>query len=431
MGDLNADGVPDLAVANLISRNVRVLRGVGDGTFQPRPYLASGGVAKSVAIANLDSDSIMDLVATSSNDEVIVWPGIPGHQTVGNPTAYPVGDSPVSVAAADLDGDGIPDLVTANQFSNDVSVLLGDGDAGFKAAVPFAVGVSPQSVAIADFDRDAIPDIVTVNATSNDVTVLLGQGDGGFQPVVPIPACCQPYFVTASDLDSDTFPDLVIGWRFRDDVAVLLGNGDGSFRSGAVIFAGRSVRAIAAGDLDGDGVPDIATANEYGDTVSTILNLSELILRPEIDIWPGDERNLVEPDSDALVLVAILGSADFDPSDVDVDTLGFGPDRARPIDGRGGELEDVNGDGRLDLLSHYRARETGITPGDTQACLTGAMRDEVTLEACDAVLAVPRPDLGNDVLSSPRKKKCGLGFELALFVAPLLARLRRRTIPSP
>jgi hypothetical protein len=37
---------------------------------------------------------------------------------------FPVGNLPVSVAVADLDGDTIPDLVTANTFGDDVSVLL-------------------------------------------------------------------------------------------------------------------------------------------------------------------------------------------------------------------------------------------------------------------------------------------------------------------
>jgi hypothetical protein len=37
---------------------------------------------------------------------------------------FAAGDGPTSVAVADLDGDSVADLVTANQISNDVSVLL-------------------------------------------------------------------------------------------------------------------------------------------------------------------------------------------------------------------------------------------------------------------------------------------------------------------
>ena len=48
------------------------------------------------------------------------------------PTNFPAGDSPSSVAVADLDGDTVPDLVTANYVSGDVSVLLGNGDGSFQ-----------------------------------------------------------------------------------------------------------------------------------------------------------------------------------------------------------------------------------------------------------------------------------------------------------
>jgi hypothetical protein len=41
---------------------------------------------------------------------------------------FPVGVDPSSVAVADLDGDTVPDLVTANSLSDDVSVLLNLSD---------------------------------------------------------------------------------------------------------------------------------------------------------------------------------------------------------------------------------------------------------------------------------------------------------------
>jgi hypothetical protein len=60
------------------------------------------------------------------------------------------GDVPQSIAVADLDGDTVPDLVTANSLSDDVSVLLGNGDGTFRPAAFFAVTGFPSSVAVAD-----------------------------------------------------------------------------------------------------------------------------------------------------------------------------------------------------------------------------------------------------------------------------------------
>ena len=91
---------------------------------------------------------------------------------------FEAGRRPVSVAAADLDGDSVPDVVTANQDSDEVSVLLGNGDGSFQAALVFAVGDSPFSVAAADLNGDTVPDLVTANFDGDDVTILLPEPEG-------------------------------------------------------------------------------------------------------------------------------------------------------------------------------------------------------------------------------------------------------------
>ena len=51
--------------------------------------------------------------------------GFLGDGTFGAQAIYSVGIEPYSVAIGDLNGDSVPDLVTVNAFSEDVSVLLG------------------------------------------------------------------------------------------------------------------------------------------------------------------------------------------------------------------------------------------------------------------------------------------------------------------
>lgn len=45
----------------------------------------------------------------------------------------------------------------------------------------------------------------------------------------------------------------------------------------------------------------------------------------------------------------------------------------------------MNDDGFADLGSHYRSRETGITKGDTQACLTATLTSGGSILGCDSV----------------------------------------------
>ena len=110
----------------------------------------------------------------------------------------------------------------------------------------------------------------------------------------------------------------------------------------------------------------------------------------EIDIKPGSFPNSINPDAHGLIPVAILGTELFDVTLVDPTTLAFGPDGAAPAHEVGGHLQDVNSDGFLDMVSHFRTAETGIAFGDASACLSGELFDGSVFTQCDSVRTVPQ-----------------------------------------
>ncbi|MBA7686010.1 hypothetical protein ES703_94441 [subsurface metagenome] len=111
-----------------------------------------------------------------------------------------------------------------------------------------------------------------------------------------------------------------------------------------------------------------------------------------IDIKPGSYPNSINLKKEKGVIpVAILGSATFDVTTVDVTTLSFGPGGANPAhdltdpDVYADHLQDVNEDGYIDLVSHYVSSESGIVSDDTSACLSGEYGGGLPFTGCDSV----------------------------------------------
>lgn len=104
-----------------------------------------------------------------------------------------------------------------------------------------------------------------------------------------------------------------------------------------------------------------------------------------IDVRPGSDVNAIAPGGRGFLPVAILGSVHFDVSDVDVDTLAFGPGEAPALRLGRGIVADVDRDGLDDLLAFYPLSRAGIEAGDTEACLSFRNVHGVPFIGCDAI----------------------------------------------
>jgi hypothetical protein len=125
IGDVNGDGYPDVVVGNSCPNcgdGVSALLGNGDGTFQaPVTYSVCDGV-DSVKVGDVNGDGHPDLVVTNypnicgqgKKDAVSVLLGN-GDGTFQSPVSFGAGGYPAySVAIADLNSDGKLDVVAAN-----------------------------------------------------------------------------------------------------------------------------------------------------------------------------------------------------------------------------------------------------------------------------------------------------------------------------
>jgi hypothetical protein len=102
----------------------------------------------------------------------------------------------------------------------------------------------------------------------------------------------------------------------------------------------------------------------------------------EIDIRPTSTFNPINVNSNGVVPVAILGSDTFDVTLVDVTTLMFGS--AAPV--HDGHIEDVNGDGYDDLVTHYKQKDLELCVDVTELTINGELLDGTPFEGTDSVI---------------------------------------------
>jgi uncharacterized protein YjdB len=311
IGDLDGDGKADLAVANYDNSTVSVFRNtsssgaITSGSFAAKVDFTTGSGPVSVSIGDLDGDGKADLAVanlSSATVSVLRNTSSSGAITAGSFAAkvdFTTGTNPHSVAIGDLDGDGKADLAVSNYGSTSVSVFRNTSSSGaitagsFAAKVDFTTGTNPHSVAIGDLDGDGKADLAVTNNGSATVSVFRNTGSSGaitaasFAAKVDFTTGTNPRIVSIGDLDGDGKADLAVANYGSTSVSVFRNTSSsgaitsGSFAARVNFTTGTQPVGVAIGDLDGDGKADLAVSNYGSNTVSVIRN-SPLIVPPAI-----------------------------------------------------------------------------------------------------------------------------------------------------
>ncbi len=124
----------------------------------------------------------------------------------------------------------------------------------------------------------------------------------------------------------------------------------------------------------------LTTVNEFGQVPPT----GQTCLDASIDVKPGNSQNTISLSSRGSIPVAILTTSTLNARTVNPSTFRFGRTgtEAAPTQWA---LEDVNGDGKLDLVLHFNTQATGFQAGDAQAILMGRTLNGTPFRGTDTI----------------------------------------------
>jgi hypothetical protein len=309
VGDVNDDGIPDLAVGvpwqDLVGRNccdhgqVVVFSGA-DGTplhtlQAPRPQAGAVFGFALAAVGDVNDDGIPDL-AVGASGQVVVFSGADGTPFHTLRAPRPQADSVfggILAGVGDVDGDDVPDLAVGlpgqdvGECCDHGQVVVFSGADGrrlrtLRAPRPQATAQFGAALAnVGDVNGDSVPDLA-VGAPTYDRGDLVDQGQvvvfsGATGHVLYTLHDRSPYaggafgsaLARVGDVDGDDVPDLAVGAPAWDA-------GTCCYQGAVFLFSGATGRRLLTlpprpqpgalfgytlaglGDVNGDGVPDLA-----------------------------------------------------------------------------------------------------------------------------------------------------------------------------
>ena len=267
VGDLNNDGLLDIAAACYATGNIVIFLGSVNDTFTLSTIysIGSGSLPYMLTIVDLNKDNHLDIiVANFGTNNVKVIFGF-GNSSFGAEQTYSTGSSskPYWVNVADFNNDHFLDLAVANSGTGTVGVFLGNRQGSFGNGTSYSTGINsqPYSMVVGDFNKDNQLDIAVVNAGTNNVAILLGHPS---KDVVN---------QTADATDNFNQSNFSIINSINNDAPILLGDYYANFRNQTTYSTGSASRmySIAAGSLDHDTQMDIVVANSGNENLGILL----------------------------------------------------------------------------------------------------------------------------------------------------------------
>lgn len=286
-GDLNRDGLDDLAAANTLSGGAgcSVLLQTRAGQMAAQAQYSVGNPSQplqAVAVADFDRDGRDDLVfANRGQAGATVFMQTSAGDFSGTPVTYftNLSDSGTYLAAAgDLNSDGWPDIAISNIYSvsidpDTISVFLQDPvNNTFWPPLNYTCEGS-RGVAIGDVNSDGRNDLVGVAQGTNEIIVYYQEYDGTLkEPGTRLAADTAPHGLRIGDVNADGRNDVVATAWTANMVDVYLQTASGTLASRITHSVANNAVDVEIVDYDGDGLNDLAVSHYQLAATISIMN---------------------------------------------------------------------------------------------------------------------------------------------------------------
>jgi type II secretory pathway component GspD/PulD (secretin) len=182
----------DLAIVNRASNNVTILLSSVDQnnnvtfTEAPNSPIAVGQFPVAIATGDMNGDGIPDLAVVNQNDATVTIllgsSNLDGTftQATGSPLA--TGLRPAGIVIASFAGGAVPDIAVTNENSSTLGVYLNLGQAAFAPRIELNTPVGPSALITSTLTSSGLPDVALVaqDPSSSQGVVAIIQDSSNF-----------------------------------------------------------------------------------------------------------------------------------------------------------------------------------------------------------------------------------------------------------